>query len=263
MSDTTPAKQPPIVVVASAKGGVGKTTFCVRVAEELSRRGIRTAIVDVAPYPAAHCLVAKESRVPVVHGRAATTPVAAKAMVAPQAALGAQLVMVDTGSVGDPALAPWLRLAHSLVLLTELHANSVNALPAVWSFLDRIRAEHPALAVLGLLSCKVQPEQLGLQRSLAQKYPQGFLTAWVGWDPQEPTRAQAPYALPPVPVPPVPREAWEPAVSWLAADFGLRAPERPAAVEAAGPTQGLLGKLWKLAGGLGRRVAAIPAGGGR
>jgi len=146
-----------IVIVASATGGSGKTTTCVRTAEALTKQNIPAVVVDCAPIKTAKFL-RRDQSVPILDGKAATTVTATKALLKPYEESHA-LALLDTGSLDEEELTPWIKGADSILLTTRIDRFSLSALPGVWDVLKIRKAQREELEFIGFLPIAVTSSQ--------------------------------------------------------------------------------------------------------
>lgn len=174
-----------LLLIASAHGGSGKTTACVRLAECFAEARIPAAIVDLSPHSAAPYM----TRLPVIAGRGATTEAAARAIIRPHEEK-VRVLLADTGDFADPAIKPWLGLVHSMLLVTRISRLAVSALPTIWPALDEARRAHPSLQFAGVVPMMVTPPQGALCLSLRQRLKDSIHAESIPFDPFEHQRLQ-------------------------------------------------------------------------
>jgi cellulose biosynthesis protein BcsQ len=245
-----------LCLLTSARGGCGKTTLAIRVAQEMKTRGIETGVLDLTPYPTSHLLV-EDSGVAVVRGTGARTAIAAESILKPYKE-GTRLLLVDTGRLSDPELDPWISLLNGVILLTPVDAFSVAALPSIWASIDSLRKANRHLRFLGMLPVMTQPEHDPTLKVLRRRFANEVLPMNVPHDLHEGRRARRAVlsgALPMSNETSPARTAWQEVATRIANDFDLLPEAR--AVEPRHEKVGLLGRLWKMATGrLGNAVVA-------
>lgn len=231
-----------LLLVASAHGGSGKTTACVRLAECFEEARIPAAIVDLSPHSAAPFM----TRLPVIAGRGATTEAAARAIIRPHEAK-VRVMLVDTGDFSDPALKPWLGLVHSMLLVTRINRLAVSSLPTIWPVLDEVRRAHASLQFAGVVPMFVTPQQNALCLSLRQRMKDAIHAESIPFDPFEHQRLQRACfdGMEALPATNPGLDAWRRSAKLL----GDRMKLEPLAVPEAKPTGalGALANLWRRA----------------
>jgi hypothetical protein len=137
-----------VLMIGSANGGSAKTTVAVRLVETLSKFGLKAGIVDLSPYPTASYLA--QPKTPVLLGRSASTPVAARCVLKPYVDQW-DLAIIDTGRLDDPVLDHYAPLVNGLILTTRPDPFSLRALQTVGTPLQRLRGRNPGIKFLGFL----------------------------------------------------------------------------------------------------------------
>jgi chromosome partitioning protein len=234
---------PPILLIASAKGGTAKSTTAARLAESLARRGYRPALIDLSPYPTTRHLLAAKGLVRAVPGRSATSELAVLSLLRPFEAKN-DLILVDTMRFDDSALDPWHNYLSALILTTRLDRFAVRALPACWPTLDRLRTAAPRMKPLGVLPVLTRPNDAAALRELRRAEPDQIIPTEIPFDPAELRRSQL-GIVEGVPEPPSASPsgiAYDQLAAHVANQLGLPA---PAAAEP--PQTGFLSKLWQAA----------------
>jgi chromosome partitioning protein len=149
-----------IIAVLSHKGGAGKTTTAVALAEELARRSQRVLLIDADRYRGGALLLGIET----LRGRAQPTAkpnlryfcssdlspaqVAAKL---PELSPFVDVAVVDTPSLDDPLARAWLRVAHGALLVLPVEPIALRTLPEARDDLSGIERANPHLRLLGVV----------------------------------------------------------------------------------------------------------------
>jgi len=233
-----------LIAVCSAKGGSARTTTCVRLAQALNAARIPTGIVDLSPYPSVQFMLAPGDAIPVIGGRAATTPIAARSIVRPYEER-CSCLLIDTSRLDDPAILPWLPLMNHFLVTMKIDKNSVRAMPSIWDSFDTWKAINPELKFLGFLPTCVEPSQQAVVRGLRNRMEEHFL----------------PVAIPRNDVERLGPELVTRGAEWdtLAAHLRQRASLKQILPEPARNTEkGLVTRMWKLAASvLGPKVSVV------
>lgn len=244
------------LLLVSPKGGSGKSTAAVRLAESLTAKRIPAAILDLSPYPTASFTTG----LTVAPGRGATSAIAARALLRPLAEK-AKVCLIDTGELSDPALEPWFGVVDAMLVVSRLNKQAIGALPAAWTRFAEIRKANPSLRFLGILPTFASDAEKGLRDSLAQRLPQSIFPVSIPFDAIDHQRLQARCfeGAPALPARSAALDGWDAVATILAKEFELQA---AAPAEEAKPTaMGVLGRLWKSARSVlgGPRVEAVGA----
>ena len=145
-----------VIVVASQKGGVGKTTTAVSVAGELVRRGKRVVLVDADPQGSASSW----------HGRGdgkgwptileCPKPVLHRPNMVPSLVSAYDHVVVDTPPNGGPITRSALMHADLVVVPLGPSALDLEAVRSTLPLVEEARIPNPRLGV-GLLISRQKP----------------------------------------------------------------------------------------------------------
>src|SRR5712692_1155319 len=184
-----------LIAVISHKGGAGKTTSAVQIAEELARRGQRTLLVDADRQQGAGLLLGidapagcvQRTTVPQLDylGSARLTDLEIAdcyAGVADRFDVG----VVDTPSLDDPLARAWLREAAAALMVLQVDPLTVKTLPSALNTLELVRALKPSIQILGLLPTMFDEREEAHGRLLAEllsRRPEAVFTPVVPADP--------------------------------------------------------------------------------
>jgi chromosome partitioning protein len=157
-----------LLAVISHKGGVGKTTSAVLLAEELAAQGYRTLLVDADRQQGAGLLL----EVGTPTGEVQRTRVAGldylgsarltDAQVAQRAAAVADrydMGIVDTPSLDDSMARAWLQQATAALMILQVEPLTVKTFPNALQALDGVRHLNPLIELVGLLPTMFDPSQ--------------------------------------------------------------------------------------------------------
>lgn len=157
-----------LLAVISHKGGVGKTTSAVLLAEELAAQGYRTLLVDADRQQGAGLLL----EVGTPTGEVQRTRVAGldylgsarltDAQVAQRAAAVADrydMGIVDTPSLDDSMARAWLQQATAALMILQVEPLTVKTFPNALQTLEGVRHLNPLIELVGLLPTMFDPSQ--------------------------------------------------------------------------------------------------------
>jgi cellulose biosynthesis protein BcsQ len=141
-----------LIAVISHKGGAGKTTSAVLLAEELARRGQRTLLVDADRQQGAGLLLGIDAPAGCVQktmvgdlsylGSARLTDLEIAdcyASVASRFDVG----VVDTPSLDDALARAWLRESAAALMVLQVDPLTVKTLPSALNTLEVVRSNRP------------------------------------------------------------------------------------------------------------------------
>jgi cellulose biosynthesis protein BcsQ len=147
------------LAIISHKGGAGKTSSTVMLADELSRRGFRVLVVDADRQRGCSLLMGIVQRSGRVQQAGANTwyycsadlhaeeiPAKARELTA-----WGDVALVDTPSLDDPLAQGWLRAADAALLVMPVEPISVRTLPGADEVLEAVRIVNPGFQLLGIL----------------------------------------------------------------------------------------------------------------
>jgi chromosome partitioning protein len=183
-----------LIAVISHKGGAGKTTSAVQLAEELARRGQRTLLVDADRQQGAGLLLGIDAPAGCVQrtmmgdlsylGSARLTDLEIAdcyASVANRFDVG----VVDTPSLDDALARAWLREAAAALMVLQVDPLTVKTLPSALNTLEVVRAFKPSIQILGLLPTMFDQHEEAHSRLLAEllsRKPEAVFTPVVPMD---------------------------------------------------------------------------------
>jgi cellulose biosynthesis protein BcsQ len=157
-----------LLAVISHKGGVGKTTSAVLLAEELAAQGYRTLLVDADRQQGAGLLLEVGTPTGEVQrtrnagldylGSARLTD----AQVAQRAAAVVDrydMGIVDTPSLDDSMARAWLQQATAALMILQVEPLTVKTFPNALATLEGVRRLNPLIELVGLLPTMFDPTQ--------------------------------------------------------------------------------------------------------
>jgi chromosome partitioning protein len=184
-----------LLAVISHKGGVGKTTSAVLLAEELAAQGYRTLLVDADRQQGAGLLL----EVGTPTGEVQRTRLASldylgsarltDAQVAQRAAAVADrydMGIVDTPSLDDSMARAWLQQATAALMILQVEPLTVKTFPNALQTLDGVRHLNPLIELVGLLPTMFDPSQETHRTCLTElltRRPESVFTPVVPVDP--------------------------------------------------------------------------------
>lgn len=235
-----------IILIIGAKGGAGRSTACVRLAESFAASAIPAGIIDLSEYPTAHWIV-RNPAVIVAPGKGASSTSAARALLKPLESK-CDVILVDTGRLNAAALNPWVEIADTFIVLSRFDPLSVKALPAIWASIDAFRKMNPTLKFAGFLPMMTTQESAKLADEAARRFPGTFLPFRIPFDRSEADRNHARCFEGTTDVA-VPARELQPIWSALSKHLGESLYLKPRVAEEPkeGVVRGVLGKIWKLA----------------
>jgi cellulose biosynthesis protein BcsQ len=154
---------PPIVAVASHKGGTGRTTTALALGWILGNAGQRVALVDADPVQAIALIAVAASRPggwPNLQPSAGWPPDV-------DTIANADLVIVDCPSLTEPLAQPVLHRANAVLLTCLAEIYCLRTLSAATSAVATARTQNPSLALLGVVVGGYRAENPLQQRLLA------------------------------------------------------------------------------------------------
>jgi cellulose biosynthesis protein BcsQ len=136
-----------LLAIASHKGGTGKTTSALALAYLWGRDGMRVTLADADPSQAAG-LIALDSTGECPWSGVRYVP----GLLPPgDAALDADVVLVDCPPLLTPAAAPILRRARGVLLTCRANPLALRTVPAAAGALGAARAHNRACELIGVL----------------------------------------------------------------------------------------------------------------
>jgi chromosome partitioning protein len=166
-----------LIAVISHKGGAGKTTSAVQLAEELARRGQRTLLVDADRQQGAGLLLGIDAPAGCVQrtmmgdlsylGSARLTDLEI-ADCYNSVANRFDIGVVDTPSLDDALARAWLREAAAALMVLQVDPLTVKTLPSALNTLEVVRAFKPSIQILGLLPTMFDQHEEAHSRLLAE-----------------------------------------------------------------------------------------------
>lgn len=162
------------VAVISHKGGAGKTSSAVMLAEEFARRGVRTVLVDADRQKGAGLLLGlvegtgepRQTGTLRLHYFCASgqplrdTPARAEAL-----GREFELAVIDTPSLDDPLARMWLRYSTHVLFILPVEPLSIRTMESADAHMAQIRGINSSIELLGILPA-IYDEQDETQRIL-------------------------------------------------------------------------------------------------
>lgn len=192
-------KKPYFLVLASHKGGTGRTTTALALTWLWGQAGIRVALVDADPSGAARLIAQPpQGECPWANVRFfAQVPESSRGL------LDRDVVILDAPPLGDRAAQRLLRLANGVLLTCSPDSLSLRSLPGALASLQQARKQNARFESLGVIVGNYD-EKDRLQRNCIAQFREGYGNAML--DPPVPYQREiAEWALlPGSPLPPGP-----------------------------------------------------------
>jgi chromosome partitioning protein len=162
------------VSIISHKGGAGKTSSAVMLAEDLAGRGLRVLLVDADRQRGAGLLLGLEQpsdqvqqtrNIRLKYLCASTVPLRDTGKRAEEINSQFDVAVVDTPSLDDPLAKAWLQLSSHILLVVPVEPLSIRTMESADTALDTIRQTNPQVEVIGILPAMFD-EQDATQRQL-------------------------------------------------------------------------------------------------
>ena len=149
------------LAVISHKGGAGKTSSAVMLAEDFASRGLRVVLVDADRQRGAGLLLGIEQ--PTQSVMQTQNPrlryfccsgIALRELPAKAQELDGlfDVAVVDTPSLDDPVARAWMQLANAALMLIPIEPVSLKTLDAADAALDGAKRLNPNIQLLGTLA---------------------------------------------------------------------------------------------------------------
>ena len=188
--------------IISHKGGAGKTSSAVMLAEDLAGRGLRVVLIDADRQRGAGLLLGIEQP----NGNVQQTknprlryfcssalPLGELPERAEDRAGLFDLAVVDTPSLDDPLAKAWIQLSTDVLMVLPVEPLSIRTLEGADTLLDGVRKLNPSIKVLGTLPTlfdQTDPNQRSLLVELMSLRPEGLLSPPIPEDAGMAHRAQ-------------------------------------------------------------------------
>jgi chromosome partitioning protein len=190
------------LAIISHKGGAGKTSSAVMIAEEFARRGLRTVLVDADRQKGAGLILGIEQ----VTGNVQQTRNPKLRYFCssglPLRELGARsgelanlfdVAVVDTPSLDDPLARGWIQLSSDVLMTLPVEPVSMKTLESADTILDTIYRLNHEINFAGTLPTMFDESdstQRTLMLELRSRRPEGLLSPAIPHDPGMAHRAE-------------------------------------------------------------------------
>jgi cellulose biosynthesis protein BcsQ len=234
------------LAIISHKGGAGKTSSAVMLAEDFARRGVRVVLVDADRHKGASLMLGieqpsgtlQQTRDPKLR-YLCSSGLPLKELPAKSQELAAQfdLAVVDTPSLDDPLAKGWIQLSTDILVVIPVEPISVRTMDSADNALDNISRMNPQIRVLGILPTMFDESdatQRSLMLELKSLREDELLAQIIPLDHGMVHRAEQKAEKRTEPSQTT-RQAYHAAGDFLMPMLGLKAAPVPAAVPAAGP----------------------------
>jgi len=191
-----------ILSIISHKGGAGKTSTAVMLAEELARRGMRVLLVDADRQRSAGLLLGLESPTGSVQPTqqenlryfcSCDFPVEQLAAKVAEVQESFDLAVTDTPSLDDPVARGWVKVSTAALALVPVEPITLKTLDGVTAQLDSVRELNPGIQMLGCLPTMYDassPTQRSLMHDLVAHRLQSLFSTSIPYDPGMAHRAE-------------------------------------------------------------------------
>jgi chromosome partitioning protein len=182
------------VAVISHKGGAGKTSSAVMLAEDMAGRGMRVVLIDADRQRGAGLLLGLDQPGQSVqqtqHPRLryyCCSGVPLRELPAKAAELAGlfDLAVVDTPSLDDPLARAWMQLSTAAIMLIPVEPVSLKTLEGAESALEAAKRLNPGIQLLGILPTMFDASdtnQRTLMLELRARSPDTVLTEAIPFD---------------------------------------------------------------------------------
>jgi cellulose biosynthesis protein BcsQ len=183
-----------VLAIVSHKGGAGKTSSSVMLAEEFARRGLRVVLVDADRQRGAGLLLGIEQQTNTVMQTQnprlrylCSSGLPLRELPARAAELDGlfDLAVVDTPSLDDPLARGWLQLCTEVLFVIPVEPISMRTLRGAESALEAVHRLNPNARELGTLPTlfdESDPDQRTLMMELVAQCPNGLLSPAIPYD---------------------------------------------------------------------------------
>lgn len=175
------------LAIISHKGGAGKTTSAVMIAEDLARRGVRVVLVDADRQRGASLILGLEETTGSVQQTRNPRLRYLCSSVLPLRELPSKVkeleglfdvAVVDTPSLDDPLARGWIQLSTAVLMLIPVEPVSLKTLDGAEAALENVRDLSPQIHLVGVLPTmfdEKDPTQRTLMLELRSRRPDGLL----------------------------------------------------------------------------------------
>ena len=183
-----------VLAIVSHKGGAGKTSSSVMLAEEFARRGLRVVLVDADRQRGAGLLLGIEQQTNTVlqtqnprlrYLCSSGLPLRELPARAQELDGLFDLAVVDTPSLDDPLARGWLQLCSDVLFVIPVEPISMRTLRGAESALEAVHRLNPSARELGTLPTlfdESDPNQRTLMMELVAQCPNGLLSPAIPYD---------------------------------------------------------------------------------
>ena len=190
------------LAIVSHKGGAGKTSSAVMLAEEFSRRGLRVVLVDADRQGGAGLLLGLEQATGTVQQTrnprlrylcSSTLPLRELPARARELQGLFDLAVIDTPSLDDPLARGWLQLCTDVLFVIPVEPISIRTLQSADTAIAAIHRLNPEVRVVGTLPTlfdEQDPAQRTLMMELMSRCTNGLLSPAIPLDPGLAHRAE-------------------------------------------------------------------------
>src|SRR5688572_7835998 len=177
------------LTIISHKGGAGKTSSSVMLAEDLARRGLRVVLVDADRQRGAGLLLGIEQPTGMVQQTrnpklryfcTSQMPLKEIPAKAQELAGSFDIAVVDTPSLDDPLAKTWIQLSTDVLMVLPVEPVSLKTLESADTVVDHLLRLNDDIRVAGVLPTlfdESDSTQRSLLLELRARRPDGLLPA--------------------------------------------------------------------------------------
>jgi len=173
--------------IISHKGGAGKTSSAVMLAEDLARRGLRVVLIDADRQRGAGLLLGIEQATGLVQQTknpklryfcSSSIPLRELPLKAQELAHNFDVGVVDTPSLDDPLARTWIQLSTDVLLVMPVEPISLKTLEGADSAIENLQRLNESIQIAGVLPTlfdESDATQRSLLLELRSRRPEGLL----------------------------------------------------------------------------------------
>jgi chromosome partitioning protein len=177
------------LAIISHKGGAGKTSSAVMLAEDLARRGLRVVLVDADRQRGAGLLLGIEQATGLVQQTrnpklryfcSSQMPLREIPAKAQELAGNFEVAVVDTPSLDDPLARGWIQLSTDVLMVMPVEPVSLKTLESADTVVENLLRLNERIRVVGVLPAlfdEGDATQRQLLMELRSRRPDGLLPA--------------------------------------------------------------------------------------
>jgi cellulose biosynthesis protein BcsQ len=173
--------------IISHKGGAGKTSSAVMIAEDFARRGLRVVLIDADRQRGAGLLLGIEQATGLVQQTknpklryfcASSIPLRELPLKAQELSQNFDVGVVDTPSLDDPLARTWIQLSTDVLLVMPVEPISLKTLEGADTAIEHLQRLNEDIRIAGVLPTLFDENdttQRSLLLELRSRRPEGLL----------------------------------------------------------------------------------------